>query len=138
MKLSDKSPIECSWDWVEGHVLFWCSFEVHGSLVMLLFWGHVLRMVAELMVLLYTHVGQHAMIQVTRTQPHPSKLRAMAKRSAEETLDRDRSPRGRSQGPSRGQSLPAGSNESSSRPQPVPVPNFKLEIRLQSSPKVYR
>ena len=43
MKLSDKSPIECSWDWVEGHVLFWCSFEVHGSLVMLLFWGHVLR-----------------------------------------------------------------------------------------------
>ena len=38
-----ESPSECIWSWVEGHVLFWCSFEVHGSLVMLLFWGHVLR-----------------------------------------------------------------------------------------------
>ena len=79
MKLSVKSPSDRIWIWVVGHVLFWCSLEVHGSLVMLLFWGHcfcfwghVLRMVAEVMVLLYTHVGRHAVIQVTRTQPHPS------------------------------------------------------------------
>ena len=48
MKLSVKSPSDRIWIWVVGHVLFWCSPEVHGSLVMLLFWGHVLRTVGFL------------------------------------------------------------------------------------------
>ena len=60
----------------------------------------------------------------------------MAKRSAEESLDRDRSPRGRSGGPSeRGQSMPAGPSTTSKRSQPVTSPNFKLEGQIEELTK---
>ena len=131
MKMKEKSPVERVWRGVVSCVLFWYLLEVYGPLDIPSFWGHMLRTVAELMMLLYTYVGQQAMIQVTRTQPHPSNSRAMAKRSAEEMLDRDCSPRGRSGGPSeRGQSMPAGPSATAKRSQPVPSPNFKLEGQI--------
>ena len=114
------------------HVLFLCLiFEVYGPLGFPSFWGHMLRMVAELMVLLRVYLGRRIDIQVDRTfHIHPSVFRAMAKRTAVE-LDRDRSPRGRSGGPTRGQSMPADlSTPSFSRPAVDHSTSIQLEGQI--------
>ena len=68
------------------HVMFLCLiFEVYGPLGFPSFWGHMLRMVAELMVLLRIYLGQHTGIQVDRTfHLHPSVFRATAKEAQPE------------------------------------------------------